>query len=89
MKQLYEVGETVVLKHTGQECVILEVKFEDAVEITGRDGVHSVFCYKIGVIGPNGNDKWTENALRKKHNPSKFSFNELMNNLNTKIQESC
>jgi hypothetical protein len=81
MKQLYEVGETVILKNTGEDCIVLEVKFEKSVEITGREGLHSIFCYKIGVVGPNGNDKWTENALRKKHTPSEFSFNRLMDNL--------
>lgn len=78
---LYIEGETVILKHTGEEVVVLDVKFEDDVEITGKEGLHSIFCYSVGVVGPNGNDKWTENALRKKHTPSEFSFNSLMDNL--------
>ena len=81
MKQLYEVGETVILKHTGEECTVLEAAYEPAVEITGKEGLHSIYCYEIGVVGPNGNDKWTENALRKKHQPSEFSFDSLIDNL--------
>lgn len=78
---LYAKGEVVILKSTGQECIILSVEFKEAIEITGRKGLHSIFCYQVGVVGPNGFDLWTESALRKKHKPSEFSFNSLMDNL--------
>lgn len=80
MKQLYEVGETVLIKNSNVECVVEEVSFEET-EITGQPGLHTGFYYKVGVVGPNGNDKWTQASLRKKHEPSQQSFKDLMTTL--------
>ncbi len=81
MKQLFEVGEIVLLKQSHQECTVLEVKYEKDIEVTGCEGLHSIFCYRIGVIGPNGFDYWIESALCKKQEPSELSFRQLMTTL--------
>lgn len=60
-------------------------------KLLGRDKY--AFAYILGeLIGesniyPGQEAPWAESALRKKYNPSEFRYNELIKNLNTKIQE--
>lgn len=87
MKQLFEVGEVVIMQHSGEECVVGEVTFEEATEITGRPGLHAGFYYRVGILAANGNDKWTQSSLRKKQQPSELSFKSLMNSLKSPVLE--
>lgn len=78
----FQVGEDCILARgdSHQEVTVLEI-FDHECHITGKEGLHKGFYYRVGVVGPNGNDKWVQHALRKKHKPSGNSFRELINNL--------
>ena len=94
MKPLFEIGESCLLQslsapHLSGEVVILSVKHAKNTPVVGLKGMYTGFVYSVGVIGPNNIDLWIEDCLRKKQEPSQFSFKELMSNLNTKIQERC
>ena len=96
MKPLFEIGEACLLQslsapHLNGEVVIKGVQYMENVLIPNKAGayMYAGFVYSIGVINLNGADLWIEDCLKKKQEPSQFSFNQLMSNLNTKIQERC
>lgn len=97
----FSVGEIVVadFKNYPQnngEYTVLEVMSPEQVKIEFKDfKIYQTIYYRLGgleIIGPIRGSIYNaaaEKALRKKQEPSGFSFDELMDNLNTKIQESC
>lgn len=94
MKALFDIGDACLLQslsapHLNGEVVVLNVKHTESTPVVGRKGMYTGFVYSVGVIGPNNIDLWIEDCLKKKQELSQFSFNELMSNLNTKIQERC
>jgi hypothetical protein len=82
---LFKVGEEVILqavnltKYNG-EHIIEDLTFdEDAKAWDGSS--YTGYTYKL-----EGVDVWfVEPALRKKHKPSEFTFDQLMNSLNLEM----
>lgn len=80
MRPKFEVGEEVILQsidfpECNGEYSVQEVSYFDAVG----------FCYRLDldhkVVGRL--DLWVESSLRKKHKPSRMSFDDLMSSLKT------
>jgi hypothetical protein len=92
MKQLYEVGEVVLLRSRelpeyDGEYVVQKVYApnEWTIDSTGSqyNGSHT-YSYALGFSfewGKGVCDAWQQTALRKKHEPSQQSFKDLMTTL--------
>lgn len=89
MNPKFSVGERVILvcqdlpQFNGTEHTITEIK---EVVFTQHNN-EKLLCYELGFSYEWKGDKdytyWRESCLREKHNPSEFSFNELMTTLIT------
>jgi hypothetical protein len=83
MREAYfDVGEEVILQSrgfpelNGNATVISKVY---GVRRSSFDGIsRKGWAYYLDVVGPN-EAPWREASLRKKHKPSEFSFEELIN----------
>lgn len=86
MKPKFSVGETVIVvckdlpQFDGTAHVITDIS-----EVTFTDHNVTMLCYKLGFTYEWQGDKnypyWRESCLKKKHTPSEFSFDSLMDNL--------
>lgn len=86
MNAKFSVGETVIIncedlpQFNGTEHVVTQVEM---VHFKNHD--ITLICYKLGFTYPWCGDShyeyWQESTLRKKHQPSEFTFNSLMDNL--------
>lgn len=84
-RPLFAVGEIVVLQSktfpelNGEYEVIFVAGPGEDVTICGGKTVNGsrTTGYGLGVIAPNGKDFWCESALRKRHQPSEYSFDGL------------
>lgn len=84
MKQLYEVGEVVILESKyfpeyNGEYVILDVCF-DMFSNMSNNKTEKQFAYYLG-FESEVSPWWKETSLRKKHEPSQQSFKDLMTTL--------
>lgn len=87
MNPKFSVGERVVIvckelpQFDGTEHTITEIK---EVTFTNHGNV-KLLCYELGFSfkwkGDENYTYWREGCLRKKHQPSEFSFDSLMDNL--------
>lgn len=91
MKQLYEVGEVVILIEDGKTytvCVAVPPKemFFDRVMNYMRHSDGDTYGYLLNERfesknGYAGECLWSEASLRRKHEPSQQSFKQLMTTL--------
>ena len=91
MKQLYEVGEEVILIEDGKTYIVYEAIppkqsfFDRIMKYTRLSGGHTYgYLLSESFKGKNGYDGeclWPEASLRKKHQPSQQSFKDLMTTL--------
>lgn len=87
MNAKFSVGEEVILQSKAYpefngEAVVLEVFCSTGG--VDRDGIRFIeggYAYMLTIKSPTIGRKWHEAALRKKHQPSEFTFNSLMDNL--------
>lgn len=102
---LFSVGEEVVLqskshpKHNGEYIVHAIVTDNDvypcrfsSINLYFQDGGYGYVLDEVLTEYLEGYETevvWAECALRKKHKPSEFRFNELIKELNTNIRETC
>lgn len=101
MQQLYEIGEIVVRQattytdHNGEYKVVGIISAEEMKQLHPFMKVVSGWYYELDGLaidlteytGGNIANHSLESNLRKIHNPSSMSYQELMTNLSTKIQE--
>lgn len=99
----FSEGEIVILQsisqpwNNGEYTVhrVLTKGSEYNCRISGKPlkRTKDVFAYVLSELVAHSDEypgqecPWSERALRKKHNPSEFRYNELIQNLNTKQQE--
>ena len=82
MREAYfEVGEEVILKSENHpECNgdALVIERNPGTYIDDVSGCReSTWGYKLSIESPTGN-RWNQSALRKKHKPSEFTFEQLI-----------
>jgi hypothetical protein len=102
MKPLFEVGEEVILcskkspELNGNAVVIMVIRDKDIFRCPHcsklcRAREWNDLGYYLDIKSSHVSFKcctpWAESALRKKHKPSDSSFDELMNDINSKCGE--
>lgn len=98
MRQLYEVGEQVIRQATtytsynGEYQIIGVISAEEMKQLHPFMKIIDGWYYELEgfnvlTLQDTIANHTFEGYLRKKHNPSSMSYQELMTNLSTKIQE--
>lgn len=101
MNPKFSEGEIVILQSAAHpeyagEYEVFKVLFyndefpdrlDDTVTLVCDGPVGYVFTEPLADLPTSTECIWAEYSLRKKHNPSSMSYQELMTNLSTKIQE--
>ena len=80
----FSVGEEVILKsiscpHLNGPAVVLERSASGKRKVHFENGslLSSLWGYRLDIDSPGGL-RWNESALRKKHKPSEFTFEQLI-----------
>ena len=98
MKQLFEVviADFKYYPQNNGEYTVLEVMTPEKVKAEyPKFNILGSIYYRleglaiVGAISGEICNAAGQPALRKKHIPGEFRYNELIKNLNTKIQERC
>jgi len=82
----FNLNERVLLQSKGQpelngEYTVIEVKYSPlCICETSKELLKNVYIYKLDDV-EGLTEYWAESALRKRHVPGEYSFDELMNNL--------
>lgn len=86
MKPLFEVGEEVLLvsEVSSGSYTISEVKYIDGTTLVSHTKKPFYgFAYRF--LEDNGKRSWGERLLRKKHKPSEYDFNQLIEEVNNLV----
>lgn len=89
MKQLFEVGEAVILQskyfpeHNG-EYVVQDVDFDKYKDMSGV--IAEQYTYNLGFSTERG-PWWKETSIKKKQEPGDMGYKELMASLKSPVFE--